>query len=256
MSGIGVPGNHVACPTKVRPEIRSTCLNCGLNLYTMRSSLLLLLILAVSIINAQDCSKFYYFQNNKHVEMTISNRKGKETGKNVYNISNVQQAGGTTSATISSEFFNEKGKSINQATNVIKCNGGVLQMDMKMFISGEQQTTATGTSDAAFLEYPVGMKEGDVLNDGTFKMDMKQNGNMNSTMEITVTDRKVEAKESVTTPAGTWECFRISYKSKITTKIAGIGIPIKASVTEWYAPGFGVVKTESNFGKTEITLVQ
>jgi len=222
----------------------------------MRSSLLLLLILAVSIINAQDCSKFYYFQNNKHVEMTISNRKGKETGKNVYNISNVQQAGGTTSATISSEFFNEKGKSINQATNVIKCNGGVLQMDMKMFISGEQQTTATGTSDAAFLEYPVGMKEGDVLNDGTFKMDMKQNGNMNSTMEITVTDRKVEAKESVTTPAGTWECFRISYKSKITTKIAGIGIPIKASVTEWYAPGFGVVKTESNFGKTEITLVQ
>jgi len=222
----------------------------------MRSSLLLLLILAVSIINAQDCSKFYYFQNNKLVEMTISNRKGKETGKNVYNISNVQQAGGTTSATISSEFFNEKGKSINQATNVIKCNGGVLQMDMKMFISGEQQTTATGTSDAAFLEYPVGMKEGDVLNDGTFKMDMKQNGNMNSTMEITVTDRKVEAKESVTTPAGTWECFRISYKSKITTKIAGIGIPIKASVTEWYAPGFGVVKTESNFGKTEITLVQ
>jgi hypothetical protein len=36
----------------------------------------------------------------------------------------------------------------------------------------------------------------------------------------------------------------------------GIGIPINADVTEWYAPGFGVVKTESGGGKTEITAIK
>jgi len=215
------------------------------------------LLLAGSSLLAQDCRNFYYFQNNKHVELTISNKKGKETGKNIYSITDVKQSGGTTSATIKSEFFNDKGKSISQSTNNIQCNGGMLQMDMKMFANGDQHqsATASGTSDAAFLEYPAGMKEGDALKDGNFKMDVSSNGNMNSSMEITISDRKVEAKESVTTPAGTWECFRISYKSKIVTKIAGIGIPIKSSVTEWYAPSFGVVKTESNFGKTEITAI-
>lgn len=220
-------------------------------------SLFISLLLTGSSLLAQDCRNFYYFQNNKQVELTISNKKGKETGKNIYTISNVQQSGGTTSATIHSEFFSDKGKSISQSTNNIKCNGGVLQMDMRMFANGDHQqsATATGSSDASFLEYPAGMKEGDVLKDGDFKMDVDQNGKMSSSMEITISERKVEAKESVTTPAGTWECFRISYKSKIVTKVAGIGIPIKASVTEWYAPGFGVVKTESNFGKTEVTAI-
>jgi hypothetical protein len=65
----------------------------------------------------------------------------------------------------------------------------------------------------------------------------------------------VQGKESITTPAGTWDCFKITYHSKVVIKI-GIGIPANADVTEWYAPGFGVVKTESNSGVTEITSVK
>jgi len=36
----------------------------------------------------------------------------------------------------------------------------------------------------------------------------------------------------------------------------GIGIPMRAEVTEWFAPGFGVVKSDANGATTEITSVK
>jgi hypothetical protein len=107
-----------------------------------------------------------------------------------------------------------------------------------------------------YLEYPVDMKEGDALKDGNFSMDYKNAGGMAGNVSVSITERKVLSKESITTPAGTWECFKISSNQKITIKIAGIGIPIKANVTEWFAAGFGVVKSDANGATTEITSIK
>ena len=190
--------------------------------------------------------------------MSFTNKRGKETGKNIYTISDVNKSGTNFSSTINSELFDNKGKSIAKATNNIKCSGGIMMMDMKMFMPSTQQeqmgTAATGGVQA-FIEYPVNMKVGDNLNSGEFSMDFKMQSGINAHIDMSITDRKVDGKETVTTPAGTWDCFKISYHSKIKMKI-GIGIPINANVTEWYAPGFGVVKTESGGGKTEITAVK
>ena len=190
--------------------------------------------------------------------MTITNKKDKETGKTVYTISDVNKTGATVSSTVNSEIFDAKGKSIAKGASNIKCTGGVMMIDMKMFISPAQQQQmnmeAAGGAQA-FIEYPANMKEGDKLNDGEFSMDVKMQTGMNAHLDVSITNRKVDGKESVTTPAGTWDCFKISYHSRIKVKI-GIGIPINADVTEWYAPGFGVVKTESGGGKTEITAIK
>lgn len=207
---------------------------------------------------AQKCSDYYYLQNNKTIEITLSNKKGKETGKMIYTISNVTKSGTTTTGTINSEFLDKNGKTASKATSNVKCTGGTLMMDMKMFIpSGQQEQmgTATGTATEAYIEYPANMKEGDMLNDGNISMDFKTQSGIGGHIEVNITHRKVEGKESVTTPAGTWACYKISYHSKLLFKM-GIGIPISADVTEWYAPGFGTVKTESGGGKTEITAIK
>jgi DUF3108-like len=207
---------------------------------------------------SQNCTDFYYMQNNKTVEITITNKKGKETGKNIYTISNVQSSGGTVTSTVNSEFINSKGDTVSKATNNIKCIGGIIMMDMKMFIPSaqeEQMGTASASSESAYLEYPSNMKEGDELKDGQFGMDFKMQSGIGAHINIDITKRKVQGKESVTTPAGTWDCFKITYHSKVVMKI-GIGIPVNVDVTEWYAPGFGVVKTESGGGTTEITSIK
>ena len=207
---------------------------------------------------SQDCSNYYYLQNNKTIEMTISNKNGKESGKMTYVVSDSKKSGSITTATINSEFVDAKGKSIAKATNDVKCENGVMQMNMKTFIPAvqqEQMKSGTASASDVYLEYPANMNVGDQLKDGQFNMDYESSG-LKSSIEISITERKVEGKETVTTPAGTWECYKITSENKIVSKISGIGIPIRMSVTEWYAPGFGVVKTESKTGKTEITLIK
>ncbi len=206
---------------------------------------------------SQKCD-FYHLQNNKVIEMTLKNKKGKENGKVVYTISNVNKSGNTTSSTVRSEMFSDKGKSIAKGTNNISCTNGVLMMDMKMFIPSPQQQQmgeATANASNVYLEYPANMKEGDALKDGDFSMDFKTGAGLSGIVSVNITERKVIGKESVTTPAGTWDCFKIFSKQKITMKI-GIGIPIRAEVTEWFAPGFGIVKTDANGATTEITSVK
>ena len=208
---------------------------------------------------SQDCSNYYYLQKNKTVEMTISNKNGKESGKMIYTISDSKKDGSSTTATINSEFIDAKGKSITKATNNVKCVNGVMQMDMKVFIpAAQQEQIKSGSANASdvYLEYPANMNIGDQLKDGQLNMDYETTSGLKSSIEVSITERKVEGKESVTTTAGTWECYKITSNNKITSRIAGIGIPIKMSVTEWYAPGFGIVKTESKTGKTEITSIK
>lgn len=207
------------------------------------------------ILSAQDCSNYYYLQNNKTIEMTVTNKNGKESGKMTYIVSDSKKTGSTTTATINSEFIDAKGKTITKATNNVKCENGVMQMDMKVFIP-PAQTSGTATASEVYLEYPAKMNVGDQLKDGHLAMDSETSGGIKSSIEIDITDRKVEGKESVTTVAGTWECYKVTSQNKITSRIAGIGIPITMTVTEWFAPGFGVVKTESKTGKTEITSIK
>jgi hypothetical protein len=207
---------------------------------------------------SQNCSDYYFLQNNKTIEMTVSNKKEKETGKLIYVISNVEKKGSMTLATVNSDFVDKNGKPISKATNIIQCDNGNLMMDMKMFIPSAQQAqmgdiSATGT--ASYLEYPANMKEGDALKEASFAMDFKSQSGLGGHMSIDMTNRKVQGKETVTTPAGTWNCFKITYHSKMIFKM-GIGIPMNADVTEWYAPGFGVVKTESGSGTTQITSIK
>ena len=191
--------------------------------------------------------------------MTISNKNGKESGKMTYAVSDSKKDGSSITATINSEFVDAKGKTITKSTNNVKCENGMMQMDMKTFIPPaqmEQMKSGEAKATDVYLEYPANMNVGDQLKDGQFNMDYESSGGLKSSIEISITERKVEGKESITTPAGTWECYKISAKNRIVSKVAGIGFPIKMDVVEWFSPGFGIVKTESKTGKTEITSIK
>ena len=214
---------------------------------------LFLLCLAVSPAFSQNCN-YYYLQNGKTAEITFYTNKGEESGKSVYSVTAANKSGSTTTATVQSEMFSKKGKTIAKGTNNMKCDNGILMVDLKAFISPEQaeQIKADAKASDIYLSYPASMKVGDVLPDGKMNLDIQQDNGMKTNVDVKITDRKVDAEESVTTPAGTWKCYKISYHSAIKIAIMGIGIPIKSDITEWFAPNFGVVKTESLKGATTI----
>ena len=208
--------------------------------------------------NAQDCNSYYFLQKNKTVEMTIYGKKGEANGKQVYTVSDVTNAGDNITGTVNSEMFDKKGKSIAKGHSQIVCNGGVMMIDMSMQLPQQQQeqfAKAEVKADKIYIEYPNNMKVGDKLKDATLNMDIDNSG-MKQNVNMVTSDRTVAAKESVTTTAGTWDCFKITYKSKVTIKTMGIGMPFNIEGTEWFAPGFGIVKTESKHGGTAITAIK
>jgi hypothetical protein len=79
---------------------------------------------------------------------------------------------------------------------------------------------------------------------------------MKQSMVMDIINRKVVGKEQVTTAAGSWDCYKISSNTKMKIKTMGIGVPMNMDVTEWFAPGFGVVKTLSKYGETAITSIR
>ncbi|MDF2189754.1 hypothetical protein [Paraflavitalea sp. CAU 1676] len=207
---------------------------------------------------AQDCKSYYYLQNNKTIEMSIYNKKGDENGKQVYTVSEVKNGGGSVTATLNSEMFDKKGKSIARGKGVIQCNGGIMMVDMKMSLPAAQQeqfNAADAKVDNVYIEYPSSMKVGDQLKDANMNMEIDSKG-MKQSVSMVVSERKVVGEEKVSTTAGSWDCFKITYKSRIAIKTMGIGIPVNIEGTEWFAPNFGVVKTESKHGGTAITAIK
>lgn len=209
--------------------------------------------------SAQDCSNYLFLQKNKTIENTIYNKKGDAMGRQVYTVTDVTSAGGIVSGNLSSEMFDKNNKSMAKASSTVRCNGGVMMIDMKMLMPQQQQQQFDGKMEAKaddiYIEYPLGMKAGDMLKDGNMTLTTSNHG-MQQTISMQMYERKVEAQEQVTTPAGTWNCFKISYKCKMGVKMGPINVPMNFDGIEWYAPGVGVIKTESKYGSTMITSIK
>lgn len=83
--------------------------------------LLLVCMCSVSFTaTAQDCKTYLFLQNNKTIEMTIYNKKGDATGKQVYKVSDYKNAGGIASATVNTEMFDKKENLLRKVQ--IACN--------------------------------------------------------------------------------------------------------------------------------------
>lgn len=191
--------------------------------------------------------------------MSIYNKSHKLSGKQVYSVSNVSTKNGVTTGHITSEMFSDKNKVMGKASSTVKCTGGTLMIDMKMMLPPQQSQQLGKTdvqADAIYLDYPLVIKEGDTLKDGSFAMNINSSNGLSQSVTMNITDRKVAAKESITTTAGTWQCYKIAFKTNMKIKMAGMGIPVNFDGFEWYAPGFGVVKTDSKYGGTEITAIK
>jgi hypothetical protein len=224
---------------------------------------------------SQDCTRYFFLQKGKVIEIGTYDKKGDSTGRQVWTVGDVSTTGATTAGSLSSETFNKKGKSIAKASGKIKCNGGVMMVDMKLVVppgpqggpqgppgpalgpqpQGDPFSSSDVKADSVYLEYPVTMKPGDALKDVNFTMTISGRG-PTKTLNMIISDRKVEAQESVTTPAGTWSCYKIGFKSKVTAKMGPFGFPVNVDGEEWYAPGFGIVKTQSKSGTTQITSIK
>jgi len=199
-----------------------------------------LLLLIGAFAKAQDCKNYYYFSENTSIETKTVLTDGTFKEREVAKPTEVVVKGNEISSVYSSTKYDKNGKAGEPQIAKIKCDGSGLRISfqMPMMDDGVQP-------QEQFLFYPAAMKAGQQLESKVeFAINGKVKGKkMNVTFKIK--DRKVVGPEKINTPMGMKDCMKIRFDLDVRFKIIGIGIPMKLEIHEWFAPGFGVVKTEA-----------
>lgn len=191
------------------------------------------------IIEAQDCTFYFPYKPGTQLEMKSFNEKDKLTS---VNKSKVVEVNGNT-INVESEIFDDKEKSIGKLAYTVSCKNGEFVMDMNSYLRNvnmdayKDMDVKVETED---MHIPATLKVGDMLDDGEMTMKVSNKAFTIMTIKVKVYNRKVEAMESITTPAGTFDCAKLSYN--IDTKV-GISVSLKG--VEWVSKNVGVVRSES-----------
>jgi hypothetical protein len=193
------------------------------------------------VIYAQDCG---YYSMSKGMVLAYQNldAKGKVTGTNRTTCLDVSTLGSTTLYKIKGEYADAK-NNLTTREFEMRCEDGNFYVDMQSLIdpkSMEGFKDMEISVDANDMMYPSVLTAGQVLPDANITISAATSGVNLMNMVISISNRKVVGTESVTVPAGTFECYKITYdlETKLMFKIA-------STVTEYINMGVGNVKTDT-----------
>lgn len=214
--------------------------------------LFFILILAHEVVFSQ-CNPYYSLKKGVSYELETYSSKDKKTGRIVNQVADFSSSSNEYEATINSTTFDKKDKEVNSGNYKIFCKNGAVQLDMKSLFPTES-LAAYENMDIVFsgehLDLPPQLNIGDKLKDGSIKGEVKdkESGSTFSTFDFNITDRTVEGKETVTTPAGTFDCFKVTYNMNMVTNMMGVNIPMNFKGIDFITEEVGVVKSE-NYNK-------
>lgn len=193
------------------------------------------------------CNSFFPLKENVRYEYEMFDKKEKMTARMTHTMKNISGSGGTMKATLAQEIFDgKKGDKISSSELNWACENGTLHFDlasMNLMMDNTQQMNMAEsgmsidvTGDQ--LDLPSDLEVGQKLKDVSYtvKMTMGTVTLMNRT--FTVKDRKVESRENLTTPAGTFDCYKVTFITEDEKDRDQ-----KSSV--WYAKDAGMIKNEN-----------
>jgi hypothetical protein len=212
----------------------------------MKIQKMLILILGIALsavrLSAQDCG---YYSLSKGTVMTYQSLdgKGKITGTSRMTCIDVISSPAMVKYKV--RLDSEDAKADNKTSHEVqmRCENGKFYMDMQNFLdpsSMEGFKDMQLTVDSKDMEFPAGLAEGMSLPDASLKLAAASEGVTIMNMTIFISNRKVAGKETVTVPAGTFECYKLTYD--LETKMM---FKMTTSVTEYLCMGVGSIKTET-----------
>lgn len=195
-------------------------------------------LLCISSYAQSNCSSFYPTQQGKkHVIHQLDKRE------NLDNIIEYTVLQATPSElTMLASIKDKRGRDIVENSFKAICSGGVTRLDPASIMSAQLQQYEgmeySITGDDIF--FPNTLSVGQSLPDATVTMTVDA-GMMNITTTISMTNRMVERQESITTPAGTFECYLVTYSNNL--KMGALNKTY--SCKQWISRGVGMVQEET-----------
>lgn len=205
-------------------------------------TLTILFFCAIPVASAQnDCNMYYPLKEGATFQMTSYDKKDKTSAVLDYKVLKITNTSAGKVGTIQGSVKDEKGKMLAELEYDVICKGNKLSVDYKSMLSPQMmeqfkdmEYEITGTN----LDWPNDLSVGMALPDGNMTMKIGMAG-MNMTMTIDQKNRKVIGKEKMTTPAGTFDCYVVTFDTAVK-----MGINQTTSSKQWISEGVGMVKQE------------
>jgi len=209
------------------------------------TKLFLVIILAfmmAGISFAQDCG-YYSLSTGMVTAYQNLDAKGKVASTVRTTCLDVNKVGESIIYKIKSEYADAKNKNQSSREYNMKCEDGKFYIDMQSLVDPKSMEAFKDMEisvNSEDLIYPSGLAAGQVLPDANITISASTGGMSLMNLVIIITNRQVVGTESVTVPAGTFECFKITYD--VETKMM---FKINSKVAEYVNMGVGNVKTET-----------
>lgn len=197
-------------------------------------------------LTAQDCSTFFPFEEKTVMEYAGFDKKGELESLVEHRVAFVEDLeDGGLKARVTSIIKDDQGEEQMKTDYYVSCTDNELTFDMISMLSPQMTQAFSGmelTITGDGLRLPGKLEVGQTLPAAATEI-KAGTGNVNLlTMTISVSDRKVEAKESITTESGaTYECYRIRYTMESKMLISNK----QFEIVEWYAENYGLIRSET-----------
>ncbi|WP_339864847.1 hypothetical protein [uncultured Algoriphagus sp.] len=199
------------------------------------------------------CTAMAFFQKGAEILAKTYNKAGVEVSSQLTKVLEVSEQDGFTVAKVEGVNTDLMSKKETNVTFSYKCNGKSVFFDIASMYRTEAKNKDSSFQSGEF-EFPLEVKVGETLPDISSSMESEQGG-MKMSMTFTISNRQVEAEESITTEAGTWKCFKISNEINVAMDVPGMDAKMKEmmasmqsenimTATTWFTPELGVLKTE------------
>jgi hypothetical protein len=186
---------------------------------------------------------YYRLKEGSIIEMASYDKKDKLQGRTETSVIKFQETSTGYLATIQYKLLDKKEKLISEGDYNFECENGLIKIDMSSMIPAESMQAFKDMEVEVNMDqmlYPAELSVGQSLEDASIKV-KTTNSPVPMGMDMDITNRKVEGKESITTPAGTFDCFKISYD--MFSKMSFVKMNFKT--VEYLSENSGVVRTES-----------
>lgn len=205
--------------------------------------LILAAILSPAVLRAQSCVSYYPVQKGMITEMANYDAKGKLLGSSKTTVLNNESTATGYVVTIKSESFDDKGVNSGSGEYSYSCSSGNFVMSMKSYFDPKTMAAYKDMDvkiDAGDIDMPSNPTVGQTLKEGSLSMSASSGGFTVMNMQIRMFNRKVADIETITCPAGTFECIKITYDMETNAMFK-----IVTKGAQWFCKEVGAVKTET-----------
>ncbi|MBK8807326.1 MAG: hypothetical protein IPO21_12060 [Bacteroidales bacterium] len=208
----------------------------------MKIRLIFIVVLGifVSNVSAQNCGGFFLKEKGKQITYQHFNNKNKLESISILTLKEIATTSTKVEYHFETRLQDSKGKDNGTFNYSSWCEGDNYFIDMSKFM-GSTDFSAMGeiSIETDNLSFPSKLSVGETLKDASLKIVLS--GPISLSINNVITDRKVEAQETVVTPVGEFKCYKISSKS--TSENMGMKIVMKS--IEWYSENLGCIKSET-----------